>query len=179
MDWLQNCSVLDYLFIGFALFLVVRGFIIGCAGQLGSLAGLFVAAILLFSGRGWAIEILRGATSLSEDSLPFQAIVLVVMTAVSISAWLLVRAIVSRLLHVAIPQPANSILGGVTGAVEGVLLLVSLCTFGVWGDSPTQKKEEDPFLEKNSSLVKIVSPWIEPFTAKPGRMVPSESVSQK
>lgn len=166
MSWFQNCSLLDYVFIGFSLFLVIRGFFTGCSGQIGSLAGMVVSTILLFSGRSFVAAKLCEYTSFQESSVPFQIILLVLMTVTCISIWLLCRHLVSKMLRTAIPQPMNSILGGIVGAVEVMLLISILCAMGMFSSEKRQEMKEKSFLQEHSSLIDSISPWVEPFMKK-------------
>lgn len=166
MSWLQNCSFLDYVLIGVSLFLVIRGFFTGCSGQIGSLVGLIISTILLFSGRSFVAAQLCAHTSFQENSIPFQIVLLVIMTVLCISVWLISRHLVSKAIQTAVPQPMNSILGGIIGAIEVMLLISILCAMGMFSSPRSQGAEEKPFLQRHSSLVDSVSPWIEPFMRK-------------
>ena len=166
MDWLQGCSFLDYVLIGISLFLVLRGFFTGCSGQIGSLAGLFLAAVILFSGRPLVISQLTRFSSFQENSLPFQILLLAVMTVICVSVWLLARALISRIIKTAVPQPMDAVLGGIVGAVEVGLLISILCAMGMFGPEKQQAGAHKPFLRKHSALIDSVSPWIAPFVGR-------------
>lgn len=160
--WVQNYSALDYLIFAVAFFLVVRGFLRGCSGELGFLIGIAAAAAVLIFEGGPVENIIRSLPIVRESAFACQVLTLTVMLVVCVSVWLLVGHLFSRLIKLAVSQPLDAILGGVLGTVKVLLLICILCVIGLIS-SRGEGKGTAGFLQKWSSVVQRVTPWIKPF----------------
>lgn len=168
MDWLQNCSVLDYIILAVAVFMVIRGFIRGCSGELGHLLGVLAAVVILYCGKVPTANMLQQLGVVQESEFAQRLMVLVVMLALCVAAWILVSWSCSKLLKLMLPQPLNAILGGVIGVIKVFLVVCMLSTMGLIAPRGEASPDggNDGFLAKYSSVIKSFTPWIKPISSE-------------
>ncbi|MBP5320685.1 MAG: CvpA family protein [Kiritimatiellae bacterium] len=161
-EWLQNCSILDYLIIAVALFLVIRGFFRGCSGEIGQLLGIVAATFAVFLCRAPVSSAVSACPSLNNNPFACSLLSALAILVVGIVAWLLVGRVCAKLISLAVPQPLNAILGGIIGLLKVFLLVCMLCHLGIIGS--TEKSGEETPLQRWSVLVDKVTPWIKPLS---------------
>ena len=162
-EWLQNCSILDYAIIAFALFLVIRGFIRGCSGEIGHLLGVVAAAAALFLGRAPVSSMVSSCSAVNGNAFACSLLTAAVLLVICIAVWLLVGRLLSKVISLVVPQPLNAILGWIIGLLKVFLLVCMLCHFGIIGTA--KGSEEGSQLQKWSYLIDKMTPWIKPLSA--------------
>jgi uncharacterized membrane protein required for colicin V production len=159
-SFFHGCSLLDYLIIGVALFLVINGFRRGCSGEIGHLIGIASAAAVLLLGRGPVAGVVGSWAVIGKSEFATQLITLILMAALSVSVWLLVGHFLSKLIKLAFSQPLDAILGGLIGVVKAIIFVVMLCTFGIMGPRTDGNKAEPSALSKTSAVIDKLTPWV-------------------
>lgn len=176
--WLHSCSPLDWLLLAAALFLVVRGFVRGCSGEIGRLIGAAAAAAALLFARAPAARLAALAPAVRDSPFARGVLALTLLIVAAVSVWLLAGRLFARLIKLAVPQPLDAILGGVIGAIKVFLLIFILCVMGLAGPRTTAKdagpakdaapaapaKDAPGPLENWSAVIRRATPWVKPFT---------------
>ncbi len=158
----KNCSLVDLAFFIVAAVLVIRGFIRGFSGEVGSLLGILAAVSVVYLGNGYVSSLIRATGWGRGSALLVDVSVFVTMLVLCIASWLLISLLAKKLLKCIFPQPFDSILGGVVGGAKAVAILALLCTLG-W---LMPVKNWISSVSEGSSVVKSVNQSVRPEPQK-------------
>ena len=118
-------TVLDGILIALGILCVVLGFVNGAVRSLIGLVGLIVGAWLAPGAGKWLADLFAPADFLGH------AFAQILCTAIAFAVIQVLVGLIGRLLNLLCKLPGlnliNRILGGVVGAVKGVLLVMVLC----------------------------------------------------
>jgi uncharacterized membrane protein required for colicin V production len=122
MDGLALCAV---------LFLVIRGFVCGCSGEIGRFVGVVTAAAAGFFGFAPLARAVLAAGLFHANPYAGRLVVFILLSVVCIALWLGLRRLLAGAIRLAIAQPFDAILGGVFGGIQAFILVAVLCAFGL------------------------------------------------
>lgn len=143
-------TVCDWVAIALCALFAFFGLIRGFSDELGGICGLVSAACLAIFGHPFLMSFLKKCNW--NGNL---WIVLIVELLACVFVWMLVRALVRRLVSAAIPQPINALLGAAMGFGKSLGLFVLLVLFIRL--IPIIQPEN--FLKFNCSLFRQVDAW--------------------
>lgn len=129
-EFLKTGSFADILFFIVAAVFVIRGFIRGFSGEIGSLLGVVAAVATAYFGSSGVSAFIRASGWGGESKLLVEVTVFAVMLVACVAAWLLVSFAAKALLKSIFGQPFDSVLGGVVGGAKAIALLALLCSLG-------------------------------------------------
>ena len=164
MTFFKEAGALDYLAFGGVAFLVVRGFVRGCSGELGRLVGTLAAAGIGYFGFGAIARLVLSAQLFNGNPYAGRLIVFILMAVLCLAVWFGLSHLLTDALQLAIAQPFDAILGGMIGGVKAFVVVAALCTLGL-----INPKESDRvrFQERSVTAQKL-APLLKNLTS-PGR----------
>jgi len=160
----KEAGILDYLAFGAVAFLIVRGFMRGCSGELGRLVGVAAATAVGYFGFNPVARTVLASNVFSANPHAGRLIAFILMAVLCIGLWLFLRRLLSDALKLVIAQPFDALLGGVFGGVKAFLLVAVLCTAGLLSPSEGDRAR---FQEK-SVTVQALAPLLKKITS-PGQ----------
>lgn len=161
--FLQEIGWLDGVAFCAIAFLVVRGFVRGCSGELGRLVAVCAAAALGFFGFAPVLRLVLSAGLFSANPHAGRLVAFLLLVVVCIALWLGLGRLLSEFIRLVVAQPFDAILGGIIGGVKAFVLIAALCTFGLL--QPSERGRED--FEKRSLAAQKLSPLLQRFTSTP------------
>ncbi len=158
--FLQEIGWLDYLAFGTVAFLVIRGFINGCSGEIGRFVGTVTAAAFGYFGFAPVARQVLAAHLFAANPYAARLIAFILMFVVSVALWLGLRRLLCDAIRMAIAQPFDAILGGMIGGVKAFILVAILCAFGLL--SP--RESDRTHFQQNSITVQKIAPLLKRIT---------------
>ena len=127
----SHFSGLDLLAALAVAFLVIRGFICGCSGETGRLAGVLAAAATGYFGFAAVARMVAAARLFDANPYAGRLIAFLLLLVVCIAIWLGVSRLLAEGIRLVLPQPFDAIVGGVIGGIKAFVLVAVLCTMGL------------------------------------------------
>jgi len=160
--FLKEIGWLDGLALAAVAFLVLRGFVRGCSGELGRLVALGAATALGFFGFAPVSRLVLSAKLFNANLYAGRLVVFILLFVVCTALWLGLRSLLSEAIRLVVAQPFDSILGGIIGGIKAFIFVAVLCTFGLLNPNAAERKnlQEKSFTAQQFSplLKKITSP---------------------
>ncbi len=167
--FIAQMGLLDYLAFGVVAWLVIRGFMRGCSGEISGLVGLLTAAMIGYFGFAPVEQTVLAAKLLAANPYAARLITFMLLLVVCLSVWLLLGRVLKEAIQFVVRQPFDALLGGIIGGLKAFVAVAALCTLGLL--SP---HEADRARLKNSSLtVKKLAPLLHRMTT-PAKGTPNE-----
>lgn len=158
---LKTIGWVDGLALAAVAFLVIRGFISGCSGELGRIVALAAATALGYFGFAPVSRVVLSARLFNANLQAGRLVTFILLFVVCIALWLGLRHLLAESIKLVVAQPFDAILGGLIGGLKAFLLVAVLCTFGLL--NPNAKERER--FQEHSVAVKTVSPLLKSFTS--------------
>lgn len=158
---LETIGWVDGMAILVIVFLIVRGFLRGCSGELGRLIALCTAAAVGYFGFTPLFQAAKSIQFLKTHPETAHLIVVIAAFVVCIALWLGLKTLLAESIKLAIPQPFDSILGGVFGGIKALIFVAVLCTLGLMNPAQGGRR----WFSHNSMTVDQLSPVIQRITA--------------
>lgn len=155
--FLKEIGWVDAAAFGAVAFLVVRGFIRGCSGELGRLLAVCAAAGAGFLGFAPVSRLVLSAKLFSANPYAGRLVSFILLLVVCVAVWLFLSRTLSEALRLVVAQPFDAILGGIIGGLKAFILVAVLCTFGLLNPSEqgrTTFKDQSVAAQKLSPLLK-------------------------
>lgn len=166
MTFLKEMGALDYLAFGAVIFLVVRGFVRGCSGELGRGVALLAAAAIGYFGFSAVARMVLMAKLFNDNPYAGRMIAFVLMAVLCIAVWLFLKHLLADGLRLVIAQPFDAILGGMIGGMKAFVVVAALCALGLLNPKESDRvrfKEQSMTAQKLAPLLKnIISPDQQP-----------------
>lgn len=159
--FLKELNGMDLLALAAVAFLVVRGFILGCSGELGRLAGLVAAVAAGFYGYGPAVRLVLSARLFDANPYAGKLVVFILILVVCIAIWLGVRRLLSQSIRLVLAQPFDAIIGGVIGGFKAFVFVAVLCALGLLNP----REEGRSQFEENSVAAQKLAPLLKRITS--------------
>jgi len=157
----KEFGLLDFLALGALAFLVIRGFIRGGSGEIGRLVGVLSGVSVGYFGFTPIARMVLSAQMFSTNPYAGRMIVFILVLVVCLAVWFAVSRLLTDSIRLAIPQPFDTLLGGVIGGVKAFVVVAVLCTLGLLNP---REKARSQFQEESVTVQKI-APLLEHFTA--------------
>ena len=157
----KEMGVWDLLAFGGVAFLVLRGFVRGCSGEIGRLVGVVTAAAVGFFGFNSIARLVLSVKLFGDNPYAGRLIVFILMTVVCIALWLGISLLLSEGLRLVLPQPFDAILGGVIGGVKAFVIIAALCTLGLLNPHEEARTQ----LQEKSVTVQHFAPFLKRVTS--------------
>lgn len=162
MTFFKEVGALDYLAFGAAAFLVVRGFMRGCSGELGRLVATLAAAAFGYFGFRGVARLVLTAKLFGDNPYAGRLVAFILMAVLCIAVWLFLRHVLADGLRLVIAQPFDAMLGGMIGGIKAFVGVAVLCTLGLLGPKESDRarfKEQSLTAQKLAPLLKnLTSP---------------------
>jgi len=158
---LQSVGWMDGLALAAILFLVIRGFVSGCSGELGRLVALAAATAVGYFGFAPVSRVVAASHLFNANAQAGRLVTFIVLFVACIALWLGLRHLLAESIKLVVAQPFDAILGGLIGGLKAFLLVAVLCAFGLLNPN---EKERARFQEQ-SVAAKTVSPFLKPITS--------------
>ena len=159
--FLKEIGWLDGLALAAVAFLVIRGFVSGCSGELGRLVALGAATALGYFGFAPASRLVLSVKLFSANPYAERLTVFILLFVVCIALWLGLRKLLSEAIRLVVAQPFDSILGGIIGGMKAFILVAVLCTFGLLNPNAAARKS----LQEKSFAAQKLSPLLKKITS--------------
>lgn len=172
--FIAQMSLLDYLAFGAVAWLVIRGFLRGCSGEVSGLVGLLAAAALGYFGFTPVERTVLAAKLLAANPYAARLIAFMLILVACFSVWLLIGRLLKEALQLVVRQPFDALLGGVIGGVKAFVAIAALCTLGLLSPSETDRAR----LRDHSLTVNKLAPLLHRITT-PAQGSPNEAFSRK
>ena len=157
----KDLGLWDFLALGALAFLVIRGFIRGGSGEIGRLVGVLAGAAVGYFGFTPTVRVVLSAQMFNANPYAGRMIVFILLLVVCLAVWFGISRILTDSIRLAIPQPFDTLLGGVIGGVKAFVLVAILCTLGLLNP---REKARSRFQEESVTVQKF-APLLEHFTA--------------
>ena len=151
----------DLLAFGGVALLVIRGFVHGCSGEVGRLAGVVTAAAVGFFGFNSIARLVLSVKLFDANPYAGRLIVFILMMVVCIALWQGISHLLSEGLRLVLPQPFDAILGGVIGGIKAFVIIAALCTLGLLNPREEARTE----LQEKSVTVQKLAPFLKRVTS--------------
>jgi uncharacterized membrane protein required for colicin V production len=160
--FLKELGWLDALALGTVSFLVLRGFVRGCSGELGRLVAVCTAAAIGFFGFAPVSRAVLSLSLFSANLYAGRLAAFILLFVVCIAVWLGLGRLLSEAIRLVVAQPFDAILGGLIGGLKAFILVAVLCAFGLLNPNAAERtrlQEQSLTAQKLSPLLKrITSP---------------------
>lgn len=160
--FLKELSWVDLLTLGALAFLVVRGFVLGCSGEVGRLAAIVASVGFGFYGYAPVARLVLSARLFDANPYAGKLVAFVLILVAGIAIWLGVKRALSQGIRLVLAQPFDAIMGGVIGGIKAFVLVSVLCAFGLLNpreEGRTRFQEDSVTAQKLAPLLKrITSP---------------------
>lgn len=178
MAFFGQMTVWDWLAFSGIAFLVIRGFVRGCSGEISRLVGLLAAVTVGYFGFAPVERAVLAAKLFADNPYAGRLVAVMLILVIGFSVRLLFCHLLRESLKTAIGQPFDAILGGVIGGFKAFVVIAILCALGfldprekgaamLLGDSLTA--------QKLAPLLQRVAPFVSPA---PDADAPQEEPSQ-
>ena len=124
-------TVWDWLAFGGVAFLVVRGFVRGCSGEISRLVGLLAAVAAGYFGFAPLERAVLAAKLFADNPYAGRLVAVMLILVIGFSIRLLLCHLLKESLKTAIGQPFDAMLGGVIGGFKAFVVIAILCAFGL------------------------------------------------
>lgn len=161
LPFFNEMGVWDYLAFAGVAFLVIRGFLRGCSGEVGRLVGVITAAGVGFLCFTPIARLVLSSKLFDANLYAGRLIVFILMLVVCVALWLGIGRLLTDVLRMVVPQPFDALLGGVIGGVKAFVVVAALCTFGLLNP----KEKSRVILEEKSVTVQKFAPILKRITA--------------
>ena len=155
LSFIKSISPIDWLTFGIAAFLVFRGFLNGCSGEIGRLLGVLSAAAVGFFGFTPVANTVFAAGLFNANQQAGRVVVFIVMLVACFSIWLCVSRLLSDGIKLVLRQPFDAVIGGVFGGIKAFVLISVVCMFELM-----QPKKESPEPADKSVTTQTLAPLI-------------------
>ena len=162
ITFLKTVGIMDLLMLLAVVFLVVRGFIHGCSGEMGHLIGVAVACAAGFFCFAPVADAVASVKLLAANPSAARLIVFVLVLIICIAIWLGVKHLLSEAIRLVLAQPFNAIVGGIIGGIKACIFIFILCALGLLNPLENGRKR---FYE-NSVTVQKLAPLLKPITSE-------------
>ncbi len=157
---LKEMGWVDLLATGLLLFLVVRGFVIGCSGEFGRLAAVLTASSLGYFGFVPLSRVVLEAHLFDSNPYAGKLVVFIILFVVCMTVWLLLSRLLSDAIRLVVPQPFDAILGGIVGGAKAFVLVALFCAFGMLNPVESERAS----LREGSFTVRHLNPILKRIT---------------
>ena len=130
MAFFGQMAVLDWLIFGGVAFLVIRGFISGCSGEISRPIGLAAAVVTGYASFVPVERAVLAAKLFAANPYAGRLVAIMIILVIGISVWLLLSRLLKDGLRMVINQPFDAILGGVIGGFKAFVVVAILCALG-------------------------------------------------
>ena len=151
----------DYLAFGAVAFLVIRGFIRGCSGELSGLVGVLTAVAVGYFGFDPVARTVLSAKIFAANPYAGRLIAFILILVVCLAIWLMLGRLLKEGLQMVVPQPFDALLGGVVGGIKAFVVVAALCTLGLLNPHAEGRAQ----LQEKSVTVEKLAPWLKRITA--------------
>ena len=158
LGWVDACA------LAVCLFLVIRGFWLGCSGEVGRLVAVGSAAAAGVFGFAPLSRAILAARLFADNPHAGRLIVFIILFVLCIAIWLALSRLLSEAIRLAVAQPFDAILGGVIGGFKAFVLVSVLCAFGLLNPDPAGRAS----FQRDSVTARNLAPWLERVLA-PGK----------
>ncbi|MDD4442236.1 MAG: CvpA family protein [Kiritimatiellae bacterium] len=164
----------DFLAFGAVAWLVIRGFLRGCSGEVSGLVGLLAAAALGYFGFAPVERTVLAAKLLAANPYAARLIAFMLILVACFSVWLLIGRMLKEALQLVVRQPFDALLGGVIGGLKAFVAVAALCTLGLLSPREADRTR----LQDRSLTVKKLAPLLHRIIT-PAEGAPNEAFSPK
>ncbi|HRT30181.1 MAG TPA: CvpA family protein [Kiritimatiellia bacterium] len=172
--FMTQMTPLDYLAFGAVAWLVIRGFMRGCSGELSGLVGLLAAAAIGYFGFAPLERTILAAKLLAANPYAARLITFMLILVACFSVWLLITRMLKEALELVVIQPFDALLGGIIGGVKAFIAIAVLCTLGLLNPHEADRAR----LQDRSLTVKKFAPLLQRVTT-PAQGTSDEAFSKK
>ena len=158
--FLAQMSLLDYLAFGAVAWLVIRGFMRGCSGELSGLVGLLAAAAVGYFGFAPLERTILAAKLLAANPYAARLITFMLILVACFSVWLIIARTLKDALELVVGQPFDALLGGIIGGTKAFVAIAVLCTLGLLNPREADRAR----LKGQSVTVKKFAPLLQRIT---------------
>lgn len=150
---LTSISAIDWLTFGIAAFLVIRGFLNGCSGEVGRLLGVLAAVAVGYFGFTPVSNLVFAAKLFNANRQAGRLVVFIIMLVACFSVWLFIRRLLADGIRLVLRQPFDAIVGGVFGGIKAFVMISIVCMFEIM--QPTKEGQSKP-AEKSVTTQKLL-----------------------
>jgi uncharacterized membrane protein required for colicin V production len=158
---LKQIGWLDGLALAAIAFLVIRGFVLGCSGELGRLVAILSAAAVGFFGFAPVSRLVFSASLFGANVYAGRLVVFILLLVVCVALWLGLRRLLSEGIRLVVDQPFDSILGGIIGGIKAFVLVAVMCAFGLLNPNSAERTR----LQEKSFAAQKLSPLLNKITS--------------
>ena len=159
--FLKELGWMDALTVGAVALLVIRGFWLGCSGEVGRLVAVCTAAAVGFFGFAPVSRLVLTAKLFSDNQYAGRLVAFILLFVVCIALWLALSRLLSHVIRLVVAQPFDAILGGIIGGIKAFVLVAVLCTFGLLNPDAAERTR---FQEKSVTAQKL-APFLNKLTS--------------
>lgn len=160
-EFLSQMRLMDIAAVIAVAFLVIRGFIRGCSGEAGRLAGVLAAVAFGYFGFGAVSRTVEASKMFGENPYAGRLIAFMVLLIVCIAIWLGVSHLLAEGIRLVLQQPFDAIIGGVIGGIKAFVLIAILCTMGLLNP---RESDRTAFQDQSLTAQKL-APFLKRFTS--------------
>ncbi|HRR35024.1 MAG TPA: CvpA family protein [Kiritimatiellia bacterium] len=172
--FVAQMSLLDYLAFSAVAWLVIRGFLRGCSGEISGLVGLLSAAVVGYFGFAPVERTVQAAQLLAASPYAARLITFLLVLVACFSVWLLIGRLLKEALQLVVRQPFDALLGGIIGGVKAFVAIAALCALGLLSPSEADRNR----LKDQSLAVKELAPFLHRITT-PAQGAPNQAPPRK
>lgn len=158
---LKEIGWVDALAFAAVAFLVIRGFVRGCSGELGRLVAVCTAAAVGFFGFAPVSRVILTSKLLNANPYAGRLVAFILLFVVCVALWLGLSRLLSEIIRLVVAQPFDAILGGIIGGVKAFVLVAVLCTFGLLNPNASERAR----FESQSFAAQLLSPYLKRLTS--------------
>lgn len=158
---LKQIGWLDGLALAAIAFLVLRGFVLGCSGELGRLIAILAASAVGFYGFAPVSRLVLSANLFSANVYAGRLVVFIMLFVVCVALWLGLRRLLAEGIRLVVDQPFDAIIGGVIGGIKAFILVAVMCAFGLLNPNAAERTR----LQEKSFAAQKLSPLLNKITS--------------
>lgn len=161
LSLLKEIGWIDALSFGAIAFLVIRGFIRGCSGELGRLVAVCTAAGVGYFCFAAVSRVVLMAKLFQSNQYAGRLVVFIVMLVACLAIWLFLSRMLSEVIRLVVAQPFDAILGGIIGGIKAFILVAVLCAFGLLNPNEQERTQ----FKNQSFAAQMLSPLLKRITS--------------
>jgi uncharacterized membrane protein required for colicin V production len=161
---LKGAGVWDYLAFAGVAFLVIRGFVRGCSGEMGRLVGTVTAAAVGYFGFRPIANLVLASPVFGANPYAGRLVTFILMAVLCIAIWFGLSYLLTELIRLAVAQPFDGILGGIIGGIKALVVVAAFVALGLLNP----KEEERVRLTEQSLTARWLAPLLKNITGSDG-----------
>lgn len=161
LSLLKEIGWIDALSFGALAFLVIRGFVRGCSGELGRLVAVCTAAGVGYFGFAPVSRLVLMAKLFHSNQYAGRLVVFIVLFVACVAIWLFLSRMLSEVIRLVVAQPFDAILGGIIGGIKAFILVAVLCAFGLLNPNEAERAQ----FKNQSFAAQTLSPLLKRITS--------------